>query len=110
MYVLAAVCCASCNAPREPYLVTHPDPSVKIPAMKLAVEARDMDAVEQLVADLESDDPAVRFYAIDALNRLTGQTFGYQYFVAEERRVEAVDKWKAWFKGWQAGQRQTTSN
>ncbi|MGH7179237.1 MAG: hypothetical protein ACREJC_17805 [Tepidisphaeraceae bacterium] len=85
-----------CSAPRGPLVVTDPDPSVKIPAIKKSVETHDTKAAAQLVKDLDSDDPAVRFYAIDALRRLTGQTFGYVYYEDEEERADAVKKWQQW--------------
>lgn len=90
--------------PRPVLEITNPDPSGKIPAIKASVQRKDMTAVRQLVKDLESDDPAVRFYAIQGLERLTGQTFGYQYFAADESRFSAVEKWKAWLAGWEAAQ------
>ena len=93
-----AVVCAipGCTPPRRPLVVTDPDPSVKIPAYKKAVRERDDDAAPQLVADLESDDPAVRLFAIEALERVTGETFGYRYFDDEEDRQAPVAKWQAW--------------
>jgi len=97
-----AVACAwflsipACTAPRPPLVVTDPDPSVKIPAYKKAVRNKDKAAVRQLVKDLESDDPAVRLYAIHALQELTGETFGYRYFDSDERRKPAVRKWQQW--------------
>ena len=95
-----------CAAPRPQRAVSNPDPSGKIPAIKLSVESRDMSAVRQLVTDLESDDPAVRFYAIQGLQRLTGEEFGYQYFADEEDRRPALEQWQAWLRGWEAGQRE----
>lgn len=84
--------------------ITDPDPSMKIPAIKASVETRDFSNVRQMVKDLDSDDPAVRFYAISGLEKLTGQNFGYQYFVDEDKRALAVGKWKAWLQGWEAAQ------
>jgi hypothetical protein len=81
---------------REPRVVTNPDPSVKIPAIKQAVRQGDADVVPQLVKDLDSDDPAVRLYAIEALERLTGQTFGYRYFDDERERAPALKRWQEW--------------
>jgi hypothetical protein len=99
------VTCGGC-AVRAPRDITNPDPASKIPAIVSSVEEKDLSAVQQLVADLESDDPAVRFYAIGGLKRLTGETFGYQYFVDEDQRAAAVEKWKAWLEGWNAGRQQ----
>lgn len=100
--MLGGLTCA-CTAPREPLVVTNPDPSVKIPAIKASVEAKDLTAARQMIKDLDSDDPAVRFYSIGGLQRLTGETFGYQYFMDDEQRAAAVGKWKAWLAGWEAG-------
>lgn len=85
-----------CTAPRPKLVVTDPDPSVKIPAIKQAVRHHDLDAVTQLVKDLENDDPAVRFYAIEALHRLTSQRFGYDYYASEPERAPAVQRWQEW--------------
>jgi hypothetical protein len=87
---------AGCTAPRPPLVVTNPDPSVKIPAFKKAVREKDRAAVRQLVADLDNDDPAVRLYAIDALRRMTGETFGYHYYQSDEQRGPAVEQWRRW--------------
>jgi hypothetical protein len=98
------------RGPRPEPVITDPDPAVKIPAIKASVSARDLSAVKQLVQDLESDDPAVRFYAIGGLQRLTGQTFDYHYYHDEEERQAAVEKWKAWLAGWEAGQREAAGD
>lgn len=82
--------------PRRPVVVTDPDPTVKIPAYKQAVRKKDRAAVQQLVTDLDSDDPAVRFYAIQSLRRLTGETFGYRYYDGDETRRPAVQEWRQW--------------
>lgn len=91
-----------CSAPRPVLDVTNPDLSGKIPAIRAAVDNRDMSAVRQLVKDLDSDDAAVRFYAIQGLQRLTNETFGYQYFADETARKPALEKWNAWLAGWEA--------
>ena len=93
---------AGCTAPRPPLVVTDPDPSVKIPAFKKAVQKKDRGAVRQLVKDLDSDDPAVRFYAIGALERMTGQQLGYRYYDDEASRAPAIAKWQNWLDGREA--------
>ncbi len=85
-----------CSAPRGPIEVTNPDPSGKIPAMKKAVREHDMTVARQLVKDLDSDDPAVRLFAIHALQKLTGQRYGYDYFADELQRKPALEQWKLW--------------
>ncbi len=88
---------AGCAAPVKD--VSNPDPSGSIPAMELAAEKHDWRAVPQMVKDLESDDPAIRFYAIEGLRRITGQTFGFRYY--EEER-NASRRWTAGSSGWRA--------
>ena len=84
--LLGVALAAGCTAP------------VKIPAIKNAVRKRDRNALRQLVADLDSDDPAVRFYAISGLERITGQRFGYDYYADEQRREPAVRRWREWLE------------
>src|SRR5689334_364808 len=82
-FVLAGslCCCAGgCflfGGGREPISVKSRDPASKIPAIKKAVESKDSQTAKDLVKALESDDPAIRFYAIRGLQDLTGETFGY---------------------------------
>ena len=86
----------ACTAPKEPASVAHDDPSVKIRGMKKAARENDMAAIRQLVKDLDSDDPAVRFYAIHSLNDLTKQDFGYRYYFDEDQRREPLARWREW--------------
>jgi hypothetical protein len=87
-----------CSAPRITPVLTDSDPSVKIPAMELAVRQHDMSAIPVLIKNLDNDDPAVRFYAIDALRKLTGSDFGYLFYSDEDVRRPAVLKWKQWYE------------
>ena len=91
--LLACFVCGCAHGPRH---VTDEDPSDKIPAIKHAVQSKDRSALPQLVKDLNSDDPAVRFYAIDALRKLCGQDFGYRYYEDDEQRKAAVVRWNNW--------------
>jgi hypothetical protein len=85
--------------PRRPRPdVGHPDLSVKIPSYVRAVEREDHSAIPRLIHDLEDTDPAVRFYAIEALYRLTGERFEYNYFSREAERLEAVQRWRRWLE------------
>lgn len=81
---------------REPIRLTSADPGSKIPAIRRAVREHDREAARELVKDLESDDPAVRFYAIRGLRDLVGEDFGYVYYQDESARQPAVEKWKSW--------------
>jgi hypothetical protein len=96
---LAAVMIAiaiGCTEPRGPLSVKSQDPTLKIPAIKQDVHNRNQTDVAQMVSDLNDDDPAVRFYAIEGLRRLTGQTFDYHYYDDEDTRKPAVKRWKQW--------------
>jgi hypothetical protein len=85
-----------CSAPRGPIEVSNPDPSGKILGMKKAVREHDMKVVRQLIKDLESDDPAVRLFAIHTLEQLTGKREGYDYYADETQRQPAIKKWHEW--------------
>jgi hypothetical protein len=93
---LSVLWASGCIAPAPTGPVTDPNPEVKIPAMKRAVAAGDLGVVRHLVNDLASDDPAVRFYAIQSLEKLAGTTNGYEYFGEEPDRAKAVERWKQW--------------
>jgi hypothetical protein len=87
-----------CVHPSGPMSVKNPDPAVKIPAIKLAVRQDNRSVAPQLVHDLDSDDAAVRFYAIQGLRRLTGNDLGYHFYEDKLDRQPAVERWKAWLK------------
>lgn len=72
------------------------DPSLKIPAIVHAVESEDDSSIRRLIDDLNSDDPAVRLYAIQGLERLTGESFGYRYYDDEPARRMAARRWREW--------------
>lgn len=63
-----------------------------------AAERKDQSAVPGLVAQLDSDDPAVRFVAIHSLMKITGEDLGYDHAAEEPVRRLAVDRWEAWVK------------
>jgi hypothetical protein len=94
--IFAGLTLCGCYAPRGPFKVTESDPANKIPGIKIAVEKKDLSAAKQMVRDLDSDDPAVRFYAIEGLRRLTGQDFGYKYYDDDLARQPAIQTWRAW--------------
>jgi hypothetical protein len=87
---------AACSGTTGPRTVANPDPAVKLPLVEQAVKNNDHSVVPQLVHDLRDDDPSVRMFAIDALHKLTGQTFGYTYYEDDETRVPAEQRWDQW--------------
>jgi len=76
-----------------------PDSASKLYAIERAVHAGDASKVPDIVAQLDSEDTIVRMVAIEALRRLTGETFDYQYEVARSERNPAVERWVAYVKG-----------
>jgi hypothetical protein len=47
---------------------------------------------------LDDEDSAIRFAAISALKRMTGQDLGYRYYDGEYDRRAAVERWRQWLK------------
>lgn len=86
-----------CTAPRAE-LYGPNDASRVIPNIK-KFNPQDRKAAANLVRDLESDDPAVRLFAIHALDRMTGDRLGYLYYAEEEQRRPAVQRWRNWLEG-----------
>jgi len=90
--------CAACSESRGPVSVKSDDPTLKIPAIKKDVQQKNTNDVPILVKNLSDDDPAVRFYAIEGLRRLTGDDLGYRYYDEAEQRQPALDRWNDWLK------------
>ena len=108
--LFASLCAgAGCFDPEPHSLLSH-NPSAKIPAIKDAVNQHDAKAIPSLIDDLSDNDPAVRFYAIEGLQRLTGQTFGYLYYQDAPQRREAVMKWKRWLNDQSTGEARGTAS
>ena len=93
LVVFALLCGCADNGPRT---VSNPDLEEMIPAIEDASRNHDLSVAPQLVKDLQSDDPAVRFYSIRGLWSLTGKTFGYRYYDSEDDRKIAVARWNHW--------------
>jgi len=93
---LCAGLLAGCTARRGPFVVSDPDPSNKIPAIKRAADLPDDSKKAQLIQDLDNDDPAVRFYAIRALEQIAGERFGYEYYFDEVQRSQPIQRWRKW--------------
>ena len=74
------------------------DPSDRIRAVVAAARADggrpDPDIVVALVDRLDDEDEGVRFFAIAALDRLTGRRFGYRAHDPAWRRRTAVARWR----------------
>jgi hypothetical protein len=98
---LACLFMAGCLPSGDPAL-SHDDPAVKIPAIKRAAVEGRHESLGHLIRDLDSDDPAVRVYAIAALERIAGERFEYQPYHDEEQRKPAIQRWREWLSRRQA--------
>ncbi len=74
------------------------NPGAILYAIHQAGETKDESAVLPLIELLDHDDPAVRLFAINALERITGKAdrFGYDPYASEHDRRTAIDQWVTW--------------
>jgi hypothetical protein len=89
---------AGCSANMQPVGLSdleNRDPAQRIRAIKWAGENKVQAAVPLLVDRLQEQDSAVRFYAIEALRRITGTDRGYDYKADAASRAQAVARWRA---------------
>jgi len=68
-------------------------PAAKLHAIHQAGRDGDQQAVPLLIEQLNSDDPAVRMYAINALNRVTGRRLQYNPYGTHAERAEGIRRW-----------------
>lgn len=90
-----------CGPKRTPYpeALLSERPGERILAIQRAGESMDRSAVAVLVDSLEDEDEAVRFYAILALEKLTGTRMGFEYQASEVQRARSVDRWRRYVRG-----------
>ena len=90
----------ACAAPSTPYpqALISERPAERIAAIKHAAEFGDESVIGILVQRLEDPDDAVRFFAIIALEKLTGERFGYQYYDSEVERARSVERWRRYLR------------
>jgi hypothetical protein len=96
--LIAIGVCAGCQDPRGPISIKSDDPDLHIAAMQRDVSTNDHSDIPAMVDDLQSDDPAIRFYAIEGLHRLTRDDFGYHYYESDDERAPALKLWQNWLK------------
>lgn len=58
----------------------------------------DRSGIPTLIDELEADDWCDQRRAILALARITGQTLDFHWAASEDRREEAIERWKLWWK------------
>ena len=69
------------------------NPSVRIQAIHRAGQTKDTSSLPYLVDRLSDSQSDVRFFAISALKRITGEDMGWNYYDPPEKRAEAVGRW-----------------
>ena len=75
---------------------SNPAPGARIYAIEDAVKFNRRDHIPQIVECLCSDDDLLRYMAIGALQRMTGQDLGYQFDDSEPLRFSAYQRWRQW--------------
>jgi hypothetical protein len=90
---MIAAACVGCTPRASEGGFDSPDPAAKLYATHRAGEQRDRSAMPHLVEQLDSDDPAVRMMSIAALERITGERFGYNPYATLTQRRRATDRW-----------------
>ncbi|HNO79914.1 MAG TPA: HEAT repeat domain-containing protein [Phycisphaerae bacterium] len=70
------------------------DPTQRIHAIHTIGNDKVGELIPALVDRLDDDDPAVRLYTIVALEKLTGERFGYEYAADRLKRQVAVSNWR----------------
>ena len=74
----------------------HEDPSVRLAAIHRAGREKMPEAVPYLVDRLTDSEEDVRFFAIEALKRITGLDHGYRYWDSRAGREQALERWSRW--------------
>jgi hypothetical protein len=65
-------------------------------AIESAVRDERKQQIPEIVECLRSDDDLVRMMAIGALERMTGQTLGYDFTDPLPLRLEGYRRWREW--------------
>ncbi|MEW6250824.1 MAG: hypothetical protein AB1716_09260 [Planctomycetota bacterium] len=92
--LLLALVAGCRSTPDYRVLMRSANPLDRVQGIQAAYAERDLPGVAQLVGLLDDEDAAVRMFAIMALQRLTGETFGYQYYAPPNSRSAAVERWR----------------
>lgn len=87
---------AGCADPDEAVSFEAEHPAARIRAIKVAARTEDREAIPHLIESLDSEDPMQRLLAIRALEKITGQTLGYEHASPWWQRNEAVLRWVEW--------------
>lgn len=87
---------SGCADPGKEVSFEAQDPAARIRAIKQAARTEDRAAIPDLIQALDSEDPMQRLLAIRTLEKMTGQTLGYEHEAPWWQRDEAVQRWVEW--------------
>ncbi len=96
--MLLAVALGACGPTIRPDF-NSPEPAARNAAIVRAMADRDERAIPDLVRMLDSDDPATRLLAINALESLTGTRLGYDPAASPQARAPGVRAWADYVRG-----------
>ena len=97
--LLAGVPACGLRWPKDlPTALQDENPSIRAEACRRAGEGKDGSVVPLLVERLDDSAGDVRFFAIGALERITGQTLGYRYYDEAQTRSQATWRWRDWLR------------
>ncbi|MFK7790546.1 MAG: HEAT repeat domain-containing protein [Phycisphaeraceae bacterium] len=94
LLILSAACTPNQTPAKADFRAT--DTPARVPAIVSAADSDDAASLPELIHALADKDPAVRLFAIQSLQERTGETMGYQYYEAVEKRQAAIARWHAW--------------
>lgn len=77
--------------------LADPNPAVSYEAAAALAEMGDWSGVPRLLSWLDSPDRKARYKAIDVLQRIAGDDFGYDFAAAGPIRAPAVARWQEWW-------------
>lgn len=95
-WAIACLALVGCNIPPYRANFNSDDPTERIMAVQAAAKAGDRSAVPLIVDRLEDEDNGVQFFAMLALERLTGERFGLESGQSSAERLAAVQRWRAY--------------
>ncbi len=75
---------------------SNPAPGARLYAIEDSVKFNRRSDIPSIVECLCSDDELLRFMAIGALHRMTGQDLDYRFDDPEPLRVAAYKRWQEW--------------
>jgi len=91
-----ATVAAGCAMPAPESSFDAEEPEACTRAIANAAAEEDRSAIRDLIATLDSGDPAQRLLAISALQKMTGETLGYEHAASPAEREAAIERWVAW--------------